>query len=118
MKAKFTLVLFIISCTTLNAQVDKTYTSLEEALKTPDKVFKLDLSSQGLSSLPESIGNLTNLTELDLSKNQLKSLPESIGNLTNLTLLLLGDNKLNSLPESIGNLTNLCDRYITVPLLR
>jgi len=81
MKKIFTLFLFIISGITLNAQIGKTYTSLEEALNNPGQVYNLDLSHKQLGSLPESIGKLTNLTWLDLNHNQLTSLPESIGKL-------------------------------------
>ena len=74
---------------------------------TPTTVYKLSLSNNQLTSLPESIGNLTNLVQLDLSSNQLTSLPESIGNLTNLQTLILVINQLTILPESIGKLSNL-----------
>ena len=67
----------------------------------------LDLSKQGLISLPESIGQLTSLTSLNLDGNPLASLPESIGQLTKLTELNLCNNQLASLPESIGQLTKL-----------
>ena len=67
----FILALFVTSCLTLNAQEDKTYTSLEEAFKTPDQVYNLDLDYNQLTSIPESIGKLTNLTDFYLSNNQL-----------------------------------------------
>ena len=57
---------------------------------------ELDLSNNGLNTLPESIGNLTNLTVLDLSFNELNTLPKSIGNLTNLTVLNLNDTNIHS----------------------
>jgi Leucine-rich repeat (LRR) protein len=42
-----------------------------------DRSVNLNLSSKGLTSLPDSIGNLTNLTTLRLCRNQLVELPTS-----------------------------------------
>jgi hypothetical protein len=46
--------------------------------KTLLKITELNLSSLGLSSLPEELGNLKNLKKLDLQENNLISLPENI----------------------------------------
>lgn len=70
-------------------------------------VTKLDLSSNELTSLPDSITTLVNLEILDLSNNNLTSLPESIGNLVNLKRLNLSRNQLTSLPKSFNDLVNL-----------
>ena len=69
-----TLLIFLLtSCCILqlSAQKDKTYTSLEEALKNPDLVYKLNLRGKRLESLPKEIGKLTNLKYLYLDGNQL-----------------------------------------------
>ena len=87
MKKIYALILFIACCNSINAQMDKTYYYLNDALKKPNLVYKLDLVSNQFTSLPESIGNLKNLTELFLNEEHLKSLPESIGNLKNLRVL-------------------------------
>ncbi|MCS7072994.1 MAG: leucine-rich repeat domain-containing protein, partial [Bacteroidia bacterium] len=75
--------------------------SLEDALRNPDKVTRLDLSNQGLSYFPEEICRLLNLQSLILSGNQIKEIPESIGNLKQLKQLKLNENLLQELPESI-----------------
>lgn len=109
MKKIYTLTLFIISCVTLIAQEYKTYyTSLEEALKTPDQVYKLDLTSQSLIVIPESISQLTNLTDLDLSYNDIKSLPSRIfSTLGNINSLNIEGNKIAHLPGSVYELEKL-----------
>lgn len=89
MKKIIALALFTISCGTPIALEDKEYFSLEEALKTPDRVYKLDLEYDNLTSLPESIGNLTNLTSLILYKVHLnKSEIEKLNNITQLRNIL------------------------------
>jgi internalin A len=72
-----------------------------------DKATTLDLSGQGLTTLPAEIGQLTNLSVLDLGGNQLTTLPAVIGQLTNLSQLYLRNNQLTTLPAVIGQLTNL-----------
>lgn len=90
-------------------------------------VYSLDLSSCGLTSLPEGFsvfsnleflslrGNLlitlpdeltqiTNLKALDLMNNQLEKLPANFGNLSNLSMCILSNNQLSELPKSIGHL--------------
>ena len=83
------------------------YESLEDALKEPEKVYRLDLRKKKLAVFPMDILKFPNLQELDLSKNKLKEIPEEIGQLTNLQILNLSKNQLELLPKAIGNLINL-----------
>jgi internalin A len=78
---------------------------------------ELDLSSKGISELPDEIGQLVNLQELQLGLNQLTSLPGSIGHLTRLKSFGLGGNRLTSLPESIGQLASLQSLNLRLNLL-
>ncbi|MEH1930466.1 COR domain-containing protein [Nostoc sp.] len=78
---------------------------IEQAAR--DKVTELDLSGEGLTTLPREIVQLTNLQSLDLSINRLSSLPPEIVQLTNLQSLYLTDNQLSSLAPEIVQLTNL-----------
>ena len=105
------------------------FTSLEEALQNPEKVYRLKLKIKA-DSLPEevfqlynlqeftaarcklnvlnqSIGKPTNLEYLNVMGNHLIRLPESLGNLVNLKTLVICRNLIESLPESIGNLKKL-----------
>ncbi len=67
----------------------------------------LDLSNNGLTSIPPEIGNLINLKRLKLYCNCLKDIPSEIGNLTNLQSLGLYSNCLKDIPPEIGQLINL-----------
>ena len=83
------------------------YDNLDEALKIPNSVFRLNLHGKKLKTFPMEILKLKYLQELDLSKNKLDSIPNEIGDLKNLQVLDLSSNKLEYLPDSIGKLKNL-----------
>lgn len=114
----FTFILFLICiqynvfCQLLSErqlEQQPIFTSLANALKTPEKVYRLNLSKQKLKVLPISIASLYNLQELNLSKNKLEFIPNEIGNLINLQKFDISRNNLVELPSSIGNLTNLTE---------
>lgn len=83
------------------------FTSLEEALKQPDKVIKLVLRKEKLSVFPQEILSFKNLQYLDLSKNRLKEIPEEIDSLKSLQVLILSKNDIETLPKEIGLLKSL-----------
>lgn len=71
-------------------------------------IFKVDLSSTNLDTIPESFGNLIHLTGLDLSHNiGLKALPESFGNLDSLESFGANSCALKNLPQNFGDLSSL-----------
>lgn len=103
--------------------------SFEEALKNPNKAYRVGLDKdelekvgllknanvqyiivgveQGITKLPKNIGKLTNLQVLKVTRNKLKTLPKSLGKLKHLKELDLSNNELNSLPNSVGKLNSL-----------
>jgi Leucine-rich repeat (LRR) protein len=83
------------------------YDDLNEALKTPNSVYRLSLKGKKLKVFPLEILKFTNLQELNLSKNKLDSIPNEIGELKNLQILDVSSNKLEYFPDSIGKLKNL-----------
>lgn len=86
----------------------RTYTSLEEALTMPEKVYRLKLNRlPERDSLPEVLFQLTELRELTIKGCRLCVVNHRIGELTQLQYLNLDRNKLVRLPESIGKLKHL-----------
>lgn len=82
------------------------YTSLEEALQNPEKVYRLKLKIKA-DSLPEEVFQLTNLQELTAARCKMNVLNQNIGKLTHLEYLNVMGNHLVRLPETLGNLVNL-----------
>ncbi len=82
-------------------------TSLEEALKNPDQVIKLELRKKKLKTFPKEIFQFKNLQYLDLSKNYITEIPAEIKALTSLQYLSVARNNIVELPNEIGSLKNL-----------
>lgn len=113
---KFSSIIFIsifFLASSFNKPLDlcpdlQSYTNLEEALKEPDNVLKLDLSMLKLTSVPKEIGKFPNLECLDLSFNRISDLPPEIVNLKKLKYLdLTGTNYMAKLPEVLKQLPSL-----------
>ena len=85
----------------------KEYKSLEEALKNPDAVIRLNLKGKKLKTVPKEVFLFKNLQELNLKKTKIDILPKEIGDLKNLQILDVSKNDLVTLPHEIGQLTNL-----------
>jgi hypothetical protein len=83
------------------------YRSVAEAMKNPERVFRLYLVKQKLDSIPPEIFTLVNLRELNLSRNNIEEIPPAIGTLIHLERLDVSNNKLVHLPQEIGLLKNL-----------
>ncbi len=107
----------------------KVFRSLDEAMKKPLMVYRLDLTRNKLQEFPEEIFELINLNELILDKNKLDSIPPAIAKLSflqkislyrnnltnfnsltgcsNLVYLDLTANYLEAIPDDIDRLENL-----------
>lgn len=106
------------------------YTSIEEALKNPEKVYRLNLSNQNkvipsstwdkfinieylslkndhLKQIPNEISKLKNLKTLDLSGNDFEILPKDFTKLVNLEELILNDEKNIDFPKTLDILSKL-----------
>jgi Leucine-rich repeat (LRR) protein len=63
----------------------------------------LDLSTNSITSLPDTVGKLLSLESLYLSRNRLSGLPPTIGALSNLKELCIEENSIKTLPDELGN---------------
>ena len=115
---KINFILLLVFCTSklfsqtvlldsLTLDTMRAYTSLEEALKNPEKVIKLELRRKKLKSFPMEILKFPNLQYLDLTKNDITELPTEISQLQNLQYFSISKNGLLEFPPQIGELKNL-----------
>ena len=114
-----------------NSNIEIKYTSsgTTESKVSSDKI--INLSNQGLDSIPSSVFDKTNIEELNVSNNSLTGsiqsqiqqltklkvlnasnnlmtgVPAEIGQLKNLEILNLSNNELTGLPNELSNLSNL-----------
>ncbi len=114
------VVLLIISSFQVYGQVSvdsltakKEYSNFEEALKEPEKVFRLNLSNQNFNMPADSVWALfRNLEYLNLRNDHLKNIPDGLGNLKKLQVLDLSGNDFRVLPQSFSKLENLTELYL------
>lgn len=97
-----------------NLQEEGVFESLEQALRTPEKVRRLVMQREDheMRHLPRGLGSLVNLETLEIScLEKLEDLPEEIGRLRKLEELIIDNGngcQMNvSLPRSTGQLANL-----------
>lgn len=119
MKTLFhTLFLLIVSQivlgqTTIDSdKIKKEYTSLEEALKNPEKVYNLNLSNQNVTIPKDAWSKFVNLEILSFKNDHLKEIPKEIGFLKNLKVLDLSGNDFTSLPKSFSELNHLEELFL------
>ena len=108
---------FVLICTFTSAQSDTLkivpdFTTIEEALKNPLQVKRLNLSNQNLTFEPNFFQKFENLEYLSLKNDHLKELPKEIGNLKNLKILDISGNDFESIPTEFKNLLHLEELYL------
>jgi len=95
-----------------STQLKKEFVSLDEALKNPNQVYRLNLSNQTIQ-IPDTIwAKFTNLEYLSLKNDHLKQVPAGIGYIKTLKVLDLSGNDFKMLPLTFGNLSNLQELFI------
>lgn len=93
-------------------QLNKEFFSLDEALKNPENVYRIDLSNQNLQISDTIWSKFTNLQYLSLKNDHLKQIPAGIGYLKNLKVLDLSGNDFKVLPSTFINLTKLQELFL------
>lgn len=102
----------LLACTSLTTlslhrnQLDALPRALGERLQ---RLKYLDVSYNGLRTLPDSLGQLESLEHVNAKFNKLERIPASLGNAKNLRHLDLSSNfiDLKTIPGSLGFLSNL-----------
>ncbi len=92
--------------------VEKEYTKIEEALKDPDKVIRLNLENQKNHDYFKDLSKFKNLQYLSLRNTNLDTVPEEILTLKNLRTLDIGNNGFSLLPKKFSSLKNLQELYL------
>lgn len=97
------------------SQLDRAawFYTMDEALRAPEKVYKLSLTGNKLDQFPDEIFRFTNLQVLNLSKNRIKEIPAEIRDLPNLQILILAHNRIRVLPEAMKDMENLSQLYLS-----
>ena len=90
----------------------KTFTNLQDALKNPDQVYRLDLSNQKLSNSVVNWQKFKNLEYLSLKNDHLKVLPKEIFGLQNLKTLDISLNDFETLSDDFVKFKNLEELYL------
>lgn len=89
-----------------------TFTNIEEALKNPEEVLRLDLSGQTIDFSLEALRQFKNIEYLSLRNDHLKEIPEEVFALDQLKILDLSGNDFDFLPREIAELKNLEELYL------
>jgi len=100
--------------TVSNTKVDKNYVykNLEEALKNPAQVFRLDLSNQTIDISADIWEQFVNLEYLSLKNDHLTELPKGFTKLNKLKVLDLSGNDFVRLPRELKKLRALEELYL------
>ena len=93
--------------------IAEVYTSMKEALKEPEKVYKLDLSGHKLTELPSEILELPNLQFLSIGSNKFGEFPQEILELEKLQVLYMPSCGLRALPQDMDRLKHL--KHLSIP---
>lgn len=114
-KILFTLALLVVlsnSSLAQNNDKEKEFTTLKEALISPEKVFRLNLSNQEINISSEQWSSFVNLEYLNLKGDHLQEIPIAITQLKSLKTIDLSGNDFTFLPKEFSNLTNLEEVFL------
>ena len=95
-----------------NFKRKKVFYSVQEALFSDEKVYRLDLSYQNLNALSTDLTKLRDLQELNISGNLFQEIPTEIFNLSRLQILNVNHNQIYRISGMIVILQNLEELYM------
>lgn len=104
----------LISQSILGQSEDKSkeFTKINEALKNPEKVYRLNLSNQEIKWSTIDWSKFKNLEYINLKNDHLKEIPVGLTKIKSLKTIDLSGNDFKKLPESFSNLINLEEVYL------
>ncbi|MHA7057271.1 leucine-rich repeat domain-containing protein [Aquimarina sp. M1] len=104
----FCIFLLLGSCSTYTTFYGKTYSEITAENK--NKAYRLDLSYQGLKTLPDAVDSIQDLRMINLSNNTALNLDQTLKKLAihkNLKILILDSLDIKEIPTSIKLFPNL-----------
>lgn len=93
--------------TDISCDPNKVYDDLDEALKEPLKVCRLDLTGKNLSALPKKVEEMKNLKVIYLTSNIFTDIPPVLFELSQLEELYLPGNRISTISSDIKMLSKL-----------
>ena len=116
MKTTIIVALLFLATNSIVAQTkpdkNKKYDNIEEAMKKPELVYKLDLSNQNIDLDNVDWGKFVNIEYLNLKNDHLKKIPKGIFRLSSLKVIDLSGNDFDKLPSDFSKLTKLEEVYL------
>jgi Leucine-rich repeat (LRR) protein len=95
-----------------STQLSKEFSSIDEALEEPEKVYRLNLSDQEVIISDSIWAKFINLEYLSFKNDHMKQIPSGVGAIKSLKVLDLSGNDFKVLPTSFKNLVNLEELYL------
>lgn len=94
-------------------QMRKIYYSVRQAMEKPDSVYRLELTTQRLESVPKEVEQMKNLSDANFSYNNLKKIDKEILNRPNLENLDLRKNNIQRISKDLFEATTLISLNIS-----
>lgn len=70
----------------------------------PISLKVLNISGNGLATMPKNISKLVHLEQLDVRSNEISDFPQELTQLTNLSKLDISNNQITNVPNGVSNL--------------
>jgi uncharacterized protein YjbI with pentapeptide repeats len=88
-------------------QMRKIYYSVKKAMEKPDSVYRLEVTTQKLETIPKEVEKMVNLSDANFSYNNLKKIDKELLNRPNLESLDLRKNNIQRISKDLFDATTL-----------